>query len=629
MSDYIRRIVSGNKARFRDGKLNLELDLVYITDQVIIMGFPAAGIEGLYRNRREDTKKFLDHRHGRNYWVFNFCPLKENSYPADTFDGRVSRYPFPDHHAPPLAIMPLVAREMRLWLDGSPERVVVLHCKAGKGRSGTIACAYLLSSDELASPPRLERSYSRKQWAKIRADEMMNAIPKDISPDKLSHNAVLDEEAPVDSPVPISDPVSPKPSQRQQIPHADALEHVLNLHTSRRMKAPSSDSDKIKQGVSIPSQRRFLYYWSLLLSHEAPSHLWATEPLVPSQNQGSTILNMPVSEKRPRPKIRLTEIKIRMRELSNVRINLVRAANAVIDRTSMSKSGSATTQTDKNTHVWVSVARYDDDLVETLERWERYTRMNSKSGQGYMGRRGSGTDHFGKEILGELFTDGRWDNKKMVRSFARMGALGERSVVKHKTEEDGKIKSYILHPLSETSWKGLRQDLQESREQSSVRPEDIDLPASEANSMYDLTQNVKESGIVLDAGREVRVKLYMGQVFMGWLWFIPTFHMPQPPPNSDPAAGQPSSMTSKLVLQRKELDFALGIGSSVIDVEISLEWLKETEVETVQPPARVNTEDEKTAPAKAEGLDSLGTTIEAMGAGDVAEIVEVVQAAED
>jgi len=33
------------------------------------------------------------------------------------------------HSAPPLAILALVAWEMRLWLDGSPERVAVLHCK--------------------------------------------------------------------------------------------------------------------------------------------------------------------------------------------------------------------------------------------------------------------------------------------------------------------------------------------------------------------------------------------------------------------------------------------------------------------------------------------------------------------
>lgn len=42
---------------------------------------------------------------------------------------------------PPLAFMPLVAREMRAWLDGDPERVAVLHCK------GTVrSCLYLFKA---------------------------------------------------------------------------------------------------------------------------------------------------------------------------------------------------------------------------------------------------------------------------------------------------------------------------------------------------------------------------------------------------------------------------------------------------------------------------------------------------
>ena len=54
-------------------------------------------IEGYYRNSREDAKRFLESRHGKNFWVFNFCPVKENSYDKEVFGGRVSRYPFPDH----------------------------------------------------------------------------------------------------------------------------------------------------------------------------------------------------------------------------------------------------------------------------------------------------------------------------------------------------------------------------------------------------------------------------------------------------------------------------------------------------------------------------------------------------
>ena len=51
---------------------------------------------------------------------------------------------------------------------------------------------------------------------------------------------------------------------------------------------------------------------------------------------------------------------------------------------------------------------------------------------------------------------------------------------------------------------------------------------------------------------------------MGWLWFIPTFHMSQPPSMTHPP--------TKLVLTRKELDFPLGVGEGILDVEITLEW---------------------------------------------------------
>jgi phosphatidylinositol-3,4,5-trisphosphate 3-phosphatase/dual-specificity protein phosphatase PTEN len=56
----------------------------------------------------------------------------------------------------------------------------------------------------------------------------------------------------------------------------------------------------------------------------------------------------------------------------------------------------------------------------------------------------------------------------------------------------------------------IREALQETEDVPAT--DDIDIPASEANSMYDVTQSVKQGGVVLDAGREVRVKVYMGQV---------------------------------------------------------------------------------------------------------------------
>jgi len=118
------------------------------------------------------------------------------------------------------------------------------------------------------------------------------------------------------------------------------------------------------------------------------------------------------------------------------------------------------------------------------------------------------------------------------------------------------------------------------------------MSRSEANSIYDVTSpatstpSVKkfevtlaglnlDDGVILDAGREVRIKIYLGQVFMGWLWFVPTFHMSQPPPS--PGLSPPSTTSTPtqttFLLTRKDLDFPLGLGSAIIDVEIEMEWV--------------------------------------------------------
>jgi phosphatidylinositol-3,4,5-trisphosphate 3-phosphatase/dual-specificity protein phosphatase PTEN len=49
MSNLIRKAVSQNKIRLKSKRY--DLDLSYITDQIIAMGFPSTGLESMYRNQ--------------------------------------------------------------------------------------------------------------------------------------------------------------------------------------------------------------------------------------------------------------------------------------------------------------------------------------------------------------------------------------------------------------------------------------------------------------------------------------------------------------------------------------------------------------------------------------------------
>lgn len=46
--DFIRKLVSRDRRRFVEDNINL--DLTYITDNIIAMSYPSQGMEGIYRN---------------------------------------------------------------------------------------------------------------------------------------------------------------------------------------------------------------------------------------------------------------------------------------------------------------------------------------------------------------------------------------------------------------------------------------------------------------------------------------------------------------------------------------------------------------------------------------------------
>lgn len=162
----MRQIVAGPRAKHAE----TGLDLCYVTDNIIVTSGPSQTYpQRAYRNPLDRLVAFLDAKHPDNWAIWEFR-AEGTGYPDEAVYGRIRHYPWPDHHPPPFRMVPMIMASMRSWLneediqpsdtkqdskggsgkevgkgEGKGKRVVVVHCKAGKGRSGSMTCSYLIS----------------------------------------------------------------------------------------------------------------------------------------------------------------------------------------------------------------------------------------------------------------------------------------------------------------------------------------------------------------------------------------------------------------------------------------------------------------------------------------------------
>jgi len=147
--DAVKGLVSKKKKRFEEDGFNLDLTYIGPDNQLIAMGYPAEGVEALYRNSMAEVKRFFETRHKGHYAVYNLC--SERQYDLGQNFGRSYRFGFDDHNPPPLALVKPFCDSVGEWLAADKRNVAAVHCKAGKGRTGMMLAAYLVHSGRCAN----------------------------------------------------------------------------------------------------------------------------------------------------------------------------------------------------------------------------------------------------------------------------------------------------------------------------------------------------------------------------------------------------------------------------------------------------------------------------------------------
>lgn len=82
--------------------------------------------------------------------------MSGRKYDTKKFDDKVEHFEWEDHHSPALHILFQACLHIHLFLKSklhlektfieNTKNVVVIHCNAGKGRTGTLISCYLLFS---------------------------------------------------------------------------------------------------------------------------------------------------------------------------------------------------------------------------------------------------------------------------------------------------------------------------------------------------------------------------------------------------------------------------------------------------------------------------------------------------
>uniref|UniRef100_A0AAX7V6I0 Tensin 1 n=1 Tax=Astatotilapia calliptera TaxID=8154 RepID=A0AAX7V6I0_ASTCA len=143
-----------------------EVDLVYITERIISVSFPAGAEEQSYNTNLKEVATMLRSKHGEHYLVLN---LSEGQSDLTKLNHKVLEFGWPDHHAPALDKICSMCKAIDMWLNGDTRNVVVLHNKGNRGRTGVVVAAYMHYSNISASADQALDRFAMRRFYEDKA----------------------------------------------------------------------------------------------------------------------------------------------------------------------------------------------------------------------------------------------------------------------------------------------------------------------------------------------------------------------------------------------------------------------------------------------------------------------------
>ncbi|XP_034034194.1 tensin [Thalassophryne amazonica] len=145
---------------------NYEVDLVYITERIISVSFPASTEERSYTSNLQEVATMLRSKHSEHYLLLN---LSERRNDVAKLNHKVLEFGWPDHHAPALDKICSMCKAIDTWLNADPRNVVVLHNKGNRGRTGVVVAAYMHYSNISASADQALDRFAMRRFYEDKA----------------------------------------------------------------------------------------------------------------------------------------------------------------------------------------------------------------------------------------------------------------------------------------------------------------------------------------------------------------------------------------------------------------------------------------------------------------------------